>query len=647
MEESHHNRLFRLVPIAVFVFTFSVYLSTLSPTIGFIDSGELTAVSHGLGIAHPTGYPVYTLLGRLFTLIPVGEVAWRLNLSSAVYAALSAALLSLAFLTFGDPVGGTAVPLLFAFSSTLWSQATQAEVYSLTVLLSTILLCLAVSRGPAGRGILLLSFAVGVALTNHMSVLALAVPTVIYLLFTRRKLVNGRTILLSVLLFLLGLSIYLYLPVRSARDPVLNWGDPKSLVNLFRHVSGKQYRVWMFSSSLTLLRSHFGRFLRLLIQQFTPFLLPFSLVGILAGFRRRAWFGGLPAAIFLLDLVYINYEIPDIDPYFLPAFMVMAVWIGAGMSASARLFKERFPSRRLLSHVLSVVLIVLSLIPLFAHYPERNRTGDYIAYDYGVDVLRSVETNGICITNDWDIYSPILYLRKVQGIRRDAVMIDKELLRRSWYFGYLEKEYPWLIERSEREVQSYLELLAHFENGTLKDPKEIQERFIVMINSFISRNLPERAVCLTFTDGFDRDAPRIGEDYLKVPYGLVYRLGGEPEEFDYQSLFPRGGLDPSVRKDERTALKLSAYPRMVMERAVFEMRRNRFARAIPLLRDGLKWNWQPALFHRDLGMCYMGMGNYKRAWEEFAAVLAIDPQDKRAQQAMAAVEEILRQQRRK
>jgi hypothetical protein len=208
----------------VFIISLGIYIKTLSPSVGFVDSGELTVVSYTLGIAHPTGYPLYTLLGRLFTFLPVGSIAWRMNLASAIFASLSVLVLyylSLYLFTGLHSVlqsnqkreegRGTATclpagrlptatapsshvidsevaqtrgelsrmvaafitSLLFAFSSTLWSQAVVAEVYSLTVLLSVILIFLifriTIYNSPITE-VILFPFLFGLALGNHMTI---------------------------------------------------------------------------------------------------------------------------------------------------------------------------------------------------------------------------------------------------------------------------------------------------------------------------------------------------------------------------------------------------------------------------------------------------------------------------------------------
>src|SRR6266516_3324137 len=148
---------------AVFLIALLLYSWTLAPTVTLTDSGELIVVAHGLGVAHPPGFPLWVILAHLASLVPLGNVAVRINFSSALFAALASAMLTLVvaelmiaasylparkggaqqrkravdsgidrLLVFAPALGAG---LLMAFSRTLWSYATIAEVYTLNTLL--------------------------------------------------------------------------------------------------------------------------------------------------------------------------------------------------------------------------------------------------------------------------------------------------------------------------------------------------------------------------------------------------------------------------------------------------------------------------------------------------------------------------------
>ena len=129
-----------LIGVAIFLISITIYLCTLAPTVTADDSGELIAASYTLGIAHPPGYPLWTLLAKLFTFIPIRNIGYRVNLMSAFFASLTVTTIyflvplmlpSASSLRRIARVSALAASLTFAFSSTFWSQAVITEVYTL------------------------------------------------------------------------------------------------------------------------------------------------------------------------------------------------------------------------------------------------------------------------------------------------------------------------------------------------------------------------------------------------------------------------------------------------------------------------------------------------------------------------------------
>jgi len=257
-----------------------VYGTTLSPTVNFIDSGELAAVACTLGVAHPTGYPLFTLLGWVFAHLSLAsEPIIRLNLMAALFCSVGVYLFyqlmfhlltvvsrrSSALRTRGDDsqhfcilVSSAAASFLLAYSETYWKQALSVEVYSLHVLLlSLVLLTFLRAAIPKDeqqemrhRWWYLFAFALGLSFTNHMTTILLLPGTIYCYVATQGNTRESwRRGLLMGLPFLLGLSLYLYLPLRALQSPVMNWGNPVTTEGLLWHLTGKQYRVWIFSST--------------------------------------------------------------------------------------------------------------------------------------------------------------------------------------------------------------------------------------------------------------------------------------------------------------------------------------------------------------------------------------------------------------
>jgi tetratricopeptide (TPR) repeat protein len=625
------RRLGCLLAALSFLVPLLVYSLTLCRTVSFVDAGELCVASSTLGVPHPTGYPLYVLLGRIFSILLPGPPIIRTNFLSAFFAAGSGLFLYLAVvrLLSGIEKDERKVMILaffsagaFSFSLTIWTQAVVTEVYSLTAFFASVLLYLSFSDDP--RAPALFAYSLGLSLTNHMSIVMVGLPCGVYLIATRR--IALKTLPLLALFFLVGLSAYAYLPLRAGQSPVINWGNPGTLERFIWHVTGKQYRVWMFSSDPATLKRHLVQFTKLLLGQYSPFLIWLPLLGFAVSAKRVAvW---VLAAVFVLDVLYsANYDIPDIDAYYIPAFLVSALGIALGL---------QFLSRKTVRKRVLLLGVGVMAIPLALNCRKCDMSRNRIAYEYGENYLRSIETGGLCLTNNWDIYSPIFYIRYGEGKRRDVVMIDKELLRRSWYFDYLRNEYPATCRDSEHEIESYLEELENFEHGTLAGPEEIQRRYIAMVNSLVENHMRTGRAYTTFTNGHDIDAPDIGRQLHKIPHGLVYEFSGDAQvgPFDWSALELGSSFGARIYRDERTESNLSRYPLMMLLSGVALSNSGMYEDARIALLDALTLEPENEYARLHLGGVELMLGHYEQAVLAFEEVLRSDPDNEFALQGI-------------
>ena len=557
-----------------------VYLTTRTPVVQFIDSGELAVVCRTLGIAHPTGYPLYTLLGRLFCLVPLGEIVFRVTLMSLLFSCLSGAMLFFALLVMGrDLLPGARgdswlviwaawlAALLFSFTPTLWSQATSNEVYSLNVLFYSLIILL-VLLWRTGRGatrgeriFFLMVFVYGLSFGNHMSTVLL-LPAILYVSVVTlgKRLFSTRRMISTTALFLLGLSVYLFLPIRSAQDPLMDWGNPESWVTFKRHVTGWQYQVWMFAQSAGELGSNLKNFVRLFFHQFPIYLFPLSLVGIWRIFACCPRMMIFLLIVFLGNVLYgINYGIPDIDPYFLGSFLANAIFIGAGLQFVFQIIAGLEIKRGFVNIILALFFL-LPLILLKSNYYEANRSENHLAYDFASNIVRSTKKDAVILTNVWDHYSPWLYLRFVESKRPDIDYLDTELCRRSWYFDYVRQSCGDLYGRSEKEIKRFLKEVYPFENRQPFDSQVIERAYIGMFNSFLDKNFDSRPLYDDLIGG-----PKVGPGYLRIPEGMVLSLKDSLRYYHYE--FPhfevRGIVDRNIHKSDRTLFNLKRYPFMI------------------------------------------------------------------------------------
>jgi hypothetical protein len=425
--------------LAVVAVTLFLYLQTMPPTItwwfGGADSGELVAAADVLGIAHPTGYPLFILAGHVATRVPLGDVAVRVNAMNALLSALAAGTIALTVwtLTAGVPgmrhvraLAATLSALAVATSMLAWSQAIIAEVYALhAALTALILLVWAREHGhPVSRGAVH-----GLALTNHLT-------SVIFLVAAGAACVRGRGTPrerivrggLFALALVAMLSLYALLPLRAARGPVANWGDPDSPGRFLAHVTGRQYRHMVdWRVGVEGVRGTL-RSLRTVAADVPPWLLPAAAVGAvhLARCRRRyAVFTGLSAAGILAFVAC--YRAPDRIVYLLPLYGILGVWGGVGLvvvTAAARRWTADEQRRRRLTALGALALAASVVWWAAGTRAEVNLRGDDSALVFARTTLMSLPTGATYYSARDDVTFALWYAQRSLGVRPDVHVID-------------------------------------------------------------------------------------------------------------------------------------------------------------------------------------------------------------------------------
>jgi hypothetical protein len=510
-----------------------VYFYSLCPDVYLIDSGELATVSYTLGVAHPTGYPLYTLISYFFAHLP-GEPIKNLNMLSALFSIGAALILFITALRITKN-GFTAllVAALFAFSPTIWRTSITNEVYPLTGLMGTLVLYL-LYRCDNDRIYYMIMYLLGIAFTNHIIVFSLGIPVILYCIFGYKP--GLKKVLLGAVFFGLGLTLYYYIIARTVGGARIAWGNAYNLQRLFWHVTGKQYQVWMFSLSPGEISSNLINGLKILSRDFLFLLAIPAIMGFIVLYqkeRKKFW---LFLAVFALNLLYtINYSIPDIEPYYIPGLLVLIITSAYGL--------------QLLKRYLKPVITVLIAVAIPAiNYGSCTLRSNTFGVDFGRAHVEGLPNSSLLIATYWDVYSPLLYLREVKGLRKDLVIIDKALLRRTWYIGYLESEYPEFYGRCRASINAYLQELYKFEYDRPYVPQVIQSRFIGMLESLVDAKNGD-GVFLS-TPWVDHDLNAVRPHWLRIPFGLSYKLTQDSAVIHYD--FSKFTLkQPPVINDSR------------------------------------------------------------------------------------------------
>lgn len=617
-------------PWLVFLISLGVYLRTVAPTIGPIDSGELAIVCKTLGIAHPTGYPLYTLLGRLWVwLVPFGQLAWKLNLLSSLLMAFSAMFVFriLAALKMPDPVPFS-VSLLYAFSPVIWQQAVFLEVYALTAMIAPLLIWLAVRYCQTGdnRTFLLAAFLAGLGLGNHLSLLWV-IPGLILLLYLSPFRPAFKLTLLGAVLFVAGLSTYLYLPIRSSLAPLFNWGNPDNWERFFWHISGKQYRVWMFNQSLGELAANLKNFMILWLKNPGFYVWWLIIPGIYAMIRGNRKLLAASSAIFILAVYYgINYSIPDIEAYFIPAFLASFVAAGCGISFILQTVLKMIENR-IIHRSVVILTASLFLLPLIFNYRDNDKSADTLSYDVADTFLESLRPNAVVLADNWDIYAPSIYLIHNDKIRPDVILINKELLRRSWYYDYLQNLYPGLSASCSASISAIKDQIYLFEHGMKYDGQVIQTAYIDGINAFLLKNYFDNPPYLVQNKPVG-DYANIAEGYLRIPEGLAYRLdfSESVEPIDRGLMFSGRILSADTTKlSEREKYSYRLMPQMLYQRGLYLAKNMMFDEALEYFLQALKYENNKPVLYLSLGGTYTGLNRVEDAQIAFQKALALDP----------------------
>ncbi|MBU2567505.1 MAG: DUF2723 domain-containing protein [Elusimicrobia bacterium] len=433
--------------LVLFFLFLGVYLWTMAPSITPGDSGEFCAGSVILGIPHSPGYPLYCLAGKIFVeSIPFGSYAYRVNFLSVFFASLTVAVVFFLMTDItGSPLAAVFSSLMIGLSQCFWKSSIQAEVFALNTFLAVfIIMCLYRSEANA-RYAGLACFVAGIALGNHHTIIFVLLIFAPVYLFPLIKKTPSR-VFVFLMLFLLGMTVYAYLPARSLKNPGLDWGNPETLKGIYRVFSRKDYGTFALtvgdklSRGLPIIFRQVGRYFAVLAKQVTlpGIILCFTGLFILNKTSRR--FCRTASVFFLISgigfMLLANLPFDPLSDGILERFYILpmlGVCIGAGMSVAWFLNGAWFLKRPAFAATLflkrQAFAATLFLIPVFQFLGARdacNWRNHFLAYDYGRNILRTLIPGSVFFMDGGDdTFYSMAYLCFAEGRRRDAGLHDR------------------------------------------------------------------------------------------------------------------------------------------------------------------------------------------------------------------------------
>ena len=412
-------------PAALVTFGLSLvlYHQTLAPSIGFSDWGEMTVAPVRLDVAHPTGYPLFILLGKLWSLLPIGSVAYRMNLLSAVTSAAAAGMVPVIAARLGvRPVLGAIAGLSLAVTGALWDVSSLSEANGLHLLLMAVAVWLALrwrdERRP--RDLLAGSLLLGLAASNHILTVTVALVIVPWALWIGRRELIARPTLVpaGIALGVLGLLPYAFIPIRAALGPSDVYGFLTTWNGFYRMVSGSDFHSEMhFTSvdSLTQTWRFVPDFAAMVLQDASLAFLVLGVLGALVLVRRDPAAGVLTILLAAVNLYFFVSYRHDLTYFLLLSWLMLAVWLGVAAEAIVR----RLPVGLREAQVLFLLVPILAIGPNYPRFDRSDlRTGDQMIRT----VLSQLPPNAILFTY-WDIGTALEYGQCVEGLRPDVSVI--------------------------------------------------------------------------------------------------------------------------------------------------------------------------------------------------------------------------------
>lgn len=428
-----------LVIVLVLVF----YVFTLAPTVLWGDDAELQR----LAILNETGsgirnYGLWRAIAHEFTRIPYGDIAWRVNLACAVFAALTVGVLFVIFMLLRcSLMVAWAGCIAFSISHTFWLHAVRAEVYSLFILILALTIALLVAWHHQPKHIVLLSLGIvmtGFALLAHMLIVTF-VPAIVYLIVRTKKRNALCTYIVVMMSTMIGLVPYWI--TRQSVDPQVAISN--SLYNLL-HIKTRDIVLW----------------LGFLGYQFL-LLTPMSILGLMHFWKRNRTLFLFFGLAFTGNVLWTwSFQVPDQYVFYLPSYLVFVLWVGKGVEVFTH-------GVTIKAHLFSIVLMMVTLLPLpfyrltpvilnqlklpllpvrtlpyrdnnlFFFYPPK--TGYYGARFFGESVMASLPPNAAVLA-DHSPLQTLRYFQEVENKRQDIVLAD----------SYLEQgQLAWLVQQSE------------------------------------------------------------------------------------------------------------------------------------------------------------------------------------------------------
>jgi tetratricopeptide (TPR) repeat protein len=658
------------LPYILALAVFGCLISCIPASVFSGDDGETVTASYTLGIQHPPGYPLMSLLGKIYTLVPAGDASYRVCMLSAALAAVNFLLIFMFFRRL-LPVLGVAVlsgPLLYipsfiyAAGFTIFQQSIIAKggIYTLNNTF-TILISMAILEMYLGakkeKWLYLASLLFGLSLGNHLNIQAITLPAYLYFIYKAGgfKLLKPVKLALAGTFFASAAFIYAYLPIR-AGTAVLNWGDPSTLENFFSVIIRWQYIYGEVARSVESSVNQLVQFLTSAGYESLWAGLLFSVLGAYFVFRRSKtlffYLAAIPAICMLAVTLYLNLEkdkVYILVTYITPMYFPLAVFCGLGMHFVSGKISALFPSAGRVPVIAMFLALLCAQLAVF--YPQLDKSRYYFTYDFNRNILNSLEPNSVIFVTGDGVVFPCWYLKYVKKYRTDITLIGSAVLPMQWVRDDAVRQNPALRMPVLKTAKAGTESTGYIINAILaynmsrynfyfsyNEPEKnaITGNIKLMPKGIVFRVMPSQYVFVsdkfmisneslwqfyTLRGLFD-ELKKYGDERSRDTYISDYATSANSTgQFFEDNLFYGKSLDYytlASRIDAHDVAYVYNMGNAYFEMKDYGMAIERYKKSIEI-----KPGYENAWF--NLGVAYYTVKDYKDALEAFEGVIRVNP----------------------
>jgi tetratricopeptide (TPR) repeat protein len=626
----------KAAPYLFALVVFYMLLSCVPASVYSGDDGETVTASYTLGIQHPPGYPLFSLLGRIFSYVPLGEPAFRVCLMSVFLAALNFLLIYFFFSRLLSAAGIKDFPVIFALlpsliysaGFTVFQQSIIAKggIYTLnnsfTILISMILL--EMSLAPAeNKWLYLFVFIFGLSLGNHLMIEIITLPAYVFAVVVSGALKGKKPAAYAAagLFFACAIFVYYYLPVR-AGTALLNWGDPSSLENFFQVITRWQYVGSEIAKSVS---GAFGQFLKFFTSTGYASLwagLALSVFGAYFLIKRRRdlafYLLLIPALSLLAVTFYLNLpkdRIYIMETYITPVYFPLSILCGLGLYYISKKASELLKTGAFT--VAAALGLALFAAQAVYFYPKMDKSRYFFAYDYNRNLLDSVEQDSILFLTGDGVVFPCWYLQYVKKYRPDVSIVGTAVLPMEWVRNGIKRHNPAIQMPHIKTKKIGTESTGYIIDAIIR-------MNFSKFNLYFSYNKPEENA--------------LDKNLSLLPKGMIFKVIPAPYAYVSDKLLVSNNalwqfynlrcVDPQFKKysdDKSRSIYVSDYAVSLNQTGTFLEDNLFYGLSLDYFRRASRVNPDDHEFVYNIGNAYYNLKNYAPAISQYRKSVEMKP----------------------